>query len=415
MSLTRLCSPRTSPSAHHDPSGCLAWISVDNERVSLLDGFTAASYTPPTILFAASQLPTRVRNQLVATKRCTLSAVTTREPIESLEKAQQRPDSLFTDLGLQPSTRTFDDYPSAVASSPVHMYCQLETFQELGPNEYLVVLTVETFDIQPQILSEPNEVMKQRPGVLAKIDAHLWQPRVSLHSRFTTLASLQSMPRPKQQPDGTWTSTQFAPIPDTEPRIDSSSSYQWSWREHGGTSPLGYNATTALIMPRPIGWISTYRDDQPHLAPYSFFTDVASGDQPMVAFSGFRKQDGKKDAQLNAETTGAFCWNFVTYDLTVPMNLSAAEVDRTVSEFALASLASEPAQHVRAPVVTASPIQYECEYVRTIDVGSFSIVVGKVVSVSVSDEVLTDGCVDPSKARPITRLGYMDEYGIVDV
>jgi flavin reductase (DIM6/NTAB) family NADH-FMN oxidoreductase RutF len=191
---------------------------------------------------------------------------------------------------------------------------------------------------------------------------------------------------------------------------------------------LGYNPTTALIAPRPIGWISTYSRNGriAHLAPYSFFIDVRGGvmedkaKPPMVAFSAFVKQDDtdgsrrKKDAQKDAEEMGCFCFNMPTRDLAVPLNYSAAELKREESEFELAGLAYEPARYVDAPVVRDAPIHYECEYVQTIDdVGGFSIVIGKVVAVAVHEKILTDGKIDVNKLRPIMRLGFTDEYCVL--
>jgi flavin reductase (DIM6/NTAB) family NADH-FMN oxidoreductase RutF len=161
-------------------------------------------------------------------------------------------------------------------------------------------------------------------------------------------------------------------------------------------------------MPRPIGWISTYRKDGrvPHLAPYSFFTDVARGAQPYVAFSAFCKNgETKKDAQQDAEDMKCFVYNMVTEDLAVAMNYSAAEMGRVESEFELAKLVPGQATLVDAPIVCEAPVRYECEYVATADVGSFSVVIGKVVGVSVETSILSDGLMDHKKLKSITRLG----------
>jgi flavin reductase (DIM6/NTAB) family NADH-FMN oxidoreductase RutF len=278
------------------------------------------------------------------------------------------------------------------------------------------------------------------------------------------------MPRPSRQQEpesttndnnniGTWTSTDFDhPVIRSDDPVDLSSIFvsdamssstttkihraiEWNFRTDGRACILGYNPTTALIAPRPIGWISTYSRNHriAHLAPYSFFIDVHDGDilhnnnnnnnnnnnigaritHPMVAFSAFVKQDGdgnrrRKDAHKDAEETRCFCFNMPTRDLAVALNYSAAELKREESEFELAGLAYEPARYVDAPVVRDAPIHYECEYVQTIDdVGGFSIVIGKVVAVAVHEKILTDGKIDVNKLRPIMRLGFTDEYCVL--
>lgn len=192
---------------------------------------------------------------------------------------------------------------------------------------------------------------------------------------------------------------------------------EWNFRPDGSSCRLGFNPVIALIMPRLIEWISTYTSVGriPHLAPYSFFIDVARGSTPMIAFSAYRR-DGqvKKDAQKDAEETGFFGFNLCSEYLAYAMNLSAAEMQREESEFEMAGLQFEEAKFVTAPFVRDAHIKYECSYVKTIGVGSFSIVIGSVKGVMLDRAVLSGNeGVDVGKLRPITRLGYMDQYGIL--
>lgn len=328
----------------------------------------------------------------------------------------------FEELGL-PAKKTKANYPSVVEHAPIHMHCTVDKIVDLsaqgGDGQALVVLLVDTFVIDGSVLSEPTTEMKKRPNVTAKIDAQLIKPVVSLgQGRVCKLKSFRSMPRPKQQEDGTWISTPFnAAQPTTGPFGFSTT--EWTFKEHGGTCPLGYNALTALVMPRPIGWISTFRKDgmTPHCAPYSFFSDVArAGDKPLVAFSGYRRNgETPKDAEQDAIDMGCFAFNLVTESLAIPMNLSAAEIPSEDSEFGLSDLSLELAKCIDAPVVTQSPIRFECKYVKSVPIGSFSIVIGEVVGIAVSDAVLSSQDIDPTALNVITRLGFMDEYGTLDV
>jgi flavin reductase (DIM6/NTAB) family NADH-FMN oxidoreductase RutF len=203
------------------------------------------------------------------------------------------------------------------------------------------------------------------------------------------------------------------------PRSKDYDGTEWNFRTDGRSCPLGYNPLTALVMPRPIGWISTYSKQGrvPHLAPYSFFSDVARGGAPVVGFSAYRR-DGvhPKDAHKDAEEMQCFCFNLVSHDLAVSMNYSAAELPRDGSEFALAQLAARPAEHVDAPYVADACVVYECVYVKTVEVESFSIVLGAVQRVHVRRDVLRadgGGGIDATKLRPIARMGFMDEYGVL--
>jgi flavin reductase (DIM6/NTAB) family NADH-FMN oxidoreductase RutF len=398
----------------------VAWLSVDDEKVTLLDGYSAVCYTPPTIAFGMKSLPPEMIAKLKHTKVCTLSSATVRESDEAFNKAAcldgESPKAFtFDEIGLKP-TKSKEAFPVAIATAPIKMHCSLENVVDLGDGEGMVLLTVETFVVDGSVLSPPTESMKVR-SIKAKIDAELIKPVVGLgNGTFSPLAGLRSMPRPKKLADGGWVSDPFeVSLPPTLGEGEYED-MEWSFREHGSQCPLGFNPITALIMPRPIGWISTYAKDGRtlHLAPYSFFTDVARGKQPMVIFSGARPGgDTKKDAQKDSEEMGCFSYNLVSEDLAVAMNYSASEMARNESEFELAGLSSEKANLVDAPVVKDAHVKYECEYVKTVDVASFSIVIGKIVGVTVDKSILTDGRVDPMKARPILRMGYMDEYGII--
>jgi flavin reductase (DIM6/NTAB) family NADH-FMN oxidoreductase RutF len=402
----------------------LAWVSVDDEEVSLLNGYTAACYTPPTIFFAESALPSRTIARLKETGVCTLSVATVRDPKSALQKASaarngdEGPFSFrFQDLNLSLAPKR-GEYPRAVHESPIHIYCSLSECFNFATGDAMIVLVGETVVVDESVLSDPTESMRSR-SITAKIDAALIQPLVSIgQNQFGVLAEIRSMARPQHQQDGAWSSTDFHTVVAAGTRNEQRATMEWNFRSDGHSCRLGFNPTLALIMPRPIGWISTYtlKDHVPHLAPYSFFIDVANGKTPMVAFSAYRPNDGteKKDAHKDSEEMGCFCFNLCTEDFAVAVNLSAAEMKREESEFDLARLTTEKAMFVDAPYIRDAPVHYECVYEKTVDIGNFSIVIGRVKAVSVDCNILTvDGQIDTSQLRPIARLGYTDEYGII--
>ena len=181
--------------------------------------------------------------------------------------------------------------------------------------------------------------------------------------------------------------------------------------------PLPHDPLTALVVPRPIGWISTLgRDGIVNLAPYSFFNAVASS-PPLVMFSSA----GIKHSQLNAEQTGEFVASLATYELREELNITSAMVGAEVSEPELARLQMAPSIAVKPPRVKKSPTALECRYVKTVELPgadgkphNFSIVIGEVVGIYIDDSVIVNGMVDLSRARPIARLGYLDQYTVVD-
>src|ERR1700686_1269514 len=98
--------------------------------------------------------------------------------------------------------------------------------------------------------------------------------------------------------------------------------------------PFKHDPLTTLVVPRPIGWISTLtRSGLVNLAPYSFFNAVASR-PPFVMFASA----GRKHSQINAEESGEFVHNLVVWDLREQMNITSADVGPDVSEAELAGL-----------------------------------------------------------------------------
>jgi flavin reductase (DIM6/NTAB) family NADH-FMN oxidoreductase RutF len=178
---------------------------------------------------------------------------------------------------------------------------------------------------------------------------------------------------------------------------------------------LALDPFKAVVVPRPIGWISTVsKTGVNNLAPYSFFNAFAD-DPNYVAFGS----GGRKDTLTNVADTGVFALNLATWDLREAMNASSATVPPDVDEFKLAGLTATPCQMIAAPRVLESPVTLECRHFQTVnlpdDVGNVSdyLVIGRVVGVHIDDRYIVDGRVDTAAMKPIARLGY-SEYATVD-
>lgn len=181
---------------------------------------------------------------------------------------------------------------------------------------------------------------------------------------------------------------------------------------------LPHNPFTAMVAPRPIGWISTMSAaGEVNIAPYSYFNAVAgSTGTPVVMFSS----DGPKDTLTFAEQTGEFVWNMATADLGDEMNQTSANLPRGENEFAFAGLATAPCVLVRPPRVAASPVAFECKVLNIVPLHdleghalSNTVVFGQVVGIHVDENFIRDGRVDTAAMRPLARCGYMD-YAVID-
>jgi len=183
---------------------------------------------------------------------------------------------------------------------------------------------------------------------------------------------------------------------------------------------LPHNPFNAIVVPRPIGWVSTLdADGLVNLAPYSFFNAVAyHPPQVMYASTGNHVQGGLKDSVANIKATGEFVMNLATWPLREKVNLSSAPAPHGVDEFEVAGLTKAPSELVAPPRIAESPVNLECRLTRVVellteDPDSPNLAVfGHVVAIHIADDVIVNGLVDVNKLQPISRLGYKD-YGRV--
>lgn len=193
--------------------------------------------------------------------------------------------------------------------------------------------------------------------------------------------------------------------------------YEPAKKNHG----LSVDPFKAVVVPRPIGWITTVdAQGRVNLAPFSFYNGV-SDMPPMVMFcpGGSYGSTRAKHSLLNAKATGEFVVNMVSEKLKDAMNATAAPVEAGVDEMALAGLAAAPSTLVKPPRVAASPVALECKLYQVVDLpgdGSdtpYAIVIGTVLGIHIDDAIIKDGRVDVLAFRPLARLGY-SEYTTVD-
>jgi flavin reductase (DIM6/NTAB) family NADH-FMN oxidoreductase RutF len=179
---------------------------------------------------------------------------------------------------------------------------------------------------------------------------------------------------------------------------------------------LRHNPFNALVVPRPIGWISTLGPDgRANLAPYSFFNAVAYH-PPQVIFSSTNPHTdgGPKDSVSNIRCTGEFVVNLATWTLREGVNLSSTPAPRGTDEFEVAGLEKAASLLVGPPRVAASPVNFECRLVRIVDLltdGSGDLnhlVIGQVVGIHIAESVIVDGRIDIHRLQPIARLGGAD-------
>ena len=176
---------------------------------------------------------------------------------------------------------------------------------------------------------------------------------------------------------------------------------------------LPHNPFSAIISPRPIGWVSTRAGDgTDNLAPYSFFNGVAYT-PPQVMFASTTT----KDSLANIRETGVFCINIVSADLMDAMNISSENFPGSVDEFERADLERCQCDTIDCARVKASPAALECRVSNIVALRGDDnhAIFGEVTGIHLSDDCVVDGRFDVTRYHPLARLGYRDYTVVRDV
>jgi flavin reductase (DIM6/NTAB) family NADH-FMN oxidoreductase RutF len=168
-----------------------------------------------------------------------------------------------------------------------------------------------------------------------------------------------------------------------------------------------YRLMTAVVVPRPIAWVTSLSSaGVVNLAPHSFYT-VACARPPIVQFTSV----GAKDTLRNVRETGEFTISLAHGPLLKAVNDSSARFGPDTSEPAELGIAMAPGVAVAAPHVRDSPVAIECTLHSTVELGDSTVVLGDVVLFAIADDVLVDGHPEYDLLDPLSRLGR-NEWGV---
>lgn len=172
---------------------------------------------------------------------------------------------------------------------------------------------------------------------------------------------------------------------------------------------LPHSPFTAIIAPRPIGWISSRGSLGDNLAPYSFFNAVAYA-PPQIMFAS----NGIKDSLRNIRETGVFAVNIVAAAMLQPMSQTSAALPQGVDEFSAAGVQKAACHTIDCPRVADAPATLECRALQEVVLagGDNIMTIAEVVGVHLRDDCLIDGRFDLTKFQPVARAGYQD-YAVI--
>lgn len=174
-----------------------------------------------------------------------------------------------------------------------------------------------------------------------------------------------------------------------------------------------YKLMVSAIVPRPIAWVVTQSEaGLVNAAPYSFFNGV-SGDPPLLCVSVEARPDGTpKDTAANIRASGQFVVNLVSDALGEAMVVTAIDFEPGISEVEAAGLATLPSIRIRPPRLAASPVAFECETFRIVDLpGGRDLVLGRILAMHVDDRAVLDKARNYLDTAALDLLGRMHGGG----
>lgn len=168
-----------------------------------------------------------------------------------------------------------------------------------------------------------------------------------------------------------------------------------------------YRLLTAVVVPRPIAWVSSRSPEGvDNLAPHSFFT-VASVNPPIVQFTSV----GEKDSLRNIRSSREFVVNLAPAGLMAEVNATGTNFPPDVSEFDAVGVTREGGRTVAAARVAESPVSLECRLHSTTAIGDCVLVFGEVTHAAVDSDVLDGSHPRIDLLEPLARLG-LDEWAV---
>lgn len=155
---------------------------------------------------------------------------------------------------------------------------------------------------------------------------------------------------------------------------------------------ISYKLLTALVIPRPIAWVTSLNEDGSiNAAPFSFF-NVMGNAPPLVALGISERPSGElKDTRRNLEREKEFVVNLADRRSASALHASAAPFPPGVSEVSALGLETHPSVTVNTPRLSICRVHLECQHWGTVEVQQNRVVLGLVTHIHTED-----GLVDPT-------------------
>lgn len=153
-----------------------------------------------------------------------------------------------------------------------------------------------------------------------------------------------------------------------------------------------------VLYPVPVVMVSCGKIDETQNIFTAAWTGTINSDPPMTYVS-VRPERHSYDL---IKSSGEFVINLVTKDLAFACDYCGVKSGREVNKFEELHLTAKKGEKVDSPIIYESPVSIECKVKDSIVLGSHTMFLAEVVSVSVSDEFMDEkGKFHFNKSNPI--------------
>ena len=156
------------------------------------------------------------------------------------------------------------------------------------------------------------------------------------------------------------------------------------------------------IMPLPVTFISTIRvDGIRNIAPWSCIMPILRPLDLICSAPAY-----KRDTLANIRETKEFVVNMAGVNLADKVIPTAKNMPPDVDEFEVAGVKEKTSQVIKAPGMADAFAWMECKLHKLIEEERYALIVGQVLHLEVSDDVMTPNKkLDLEKAQPLMMTG----------
>jgi flavin reductase (DIM6/NTAB) family NADH-FMN oxidoreductase RutF len=154
-----------------------------------------------------------------------------------------------------------------------------------------------------------------------------------------------------------------------------------------------------MIYPMPATIVGTHVDDKPNFMTIAW-CGIANAEPPMISVAIRHSRytlRGIRDKLV-------FSVNIPSYDLIKETDYCGITSGSKANKAEVCQFRIFYGKLADAPLIEQCPINLECRVVHILDLGSHSLVVGRIEETYISNNCLTDGKPDVNKIRPFAYI-----------